>query len=189
MSEPEVAGESVAAAAAPKSKAVPIMLAFNTLLVAGVLVFTLTKKNAPPGPAAGAEHGAAAEHGEPAEHGGKGEGAGKEGGHGKAEEKGGMGPTVRLDNFVVQLKAVDAERYAHLLLEVEVGTEEDKNVLGKYTPRIRDAVIAFLADRTADELRGSEGIAKLKQDLFDRLQKIVPGRRVQNLFIVDFIVQ
>lgn len=186
MSEPEVAGESVPAAA-PKSKAVPMLLAFNTLLVGGVLVFTLTKKSAPPAPAGGGEHGETEAAGEKGEH-GKAEGGGKEG-HGKPEDKGGIGPTVRLDNFVVQLKAVDAERYAHLLIEVEVGSEEDKNVLGKYTPRIRDSVIAFLADRTADELRGSEGIAKLKTDLFDRLQKIVPGRRVQNLFIVDFIVQ
>jgi flagellar FliL protein len=174
MSEAELAGEAVAAPP-PKSKAIPLVLAVNTLLVAGVLVFTLTKKAPPP---AGAPAAGPAEKGErPAA------------GPTAPADKSSMGPTVRLDNFVVQLKAVEAEKYAHLVIEVEVPVEEDKAVIAKQMPRIRDAVVSFLADRTADELRGSEGIAKLKQEVFERLQKVVPGQRVLQVFVTDFIVQ
>jgi flagellar FliL protein len=173
MSEAETADAGAEpAAAAPKSKAVPMLLALNTLLIGGVLVFTLTRKSPAP---------AAAQSAEVTKGAGESSGAGEKGGQ--------IGPTVQLENFVVQLKAVDAERFAHLAIQLEVTTEEDKAKISQLLPRIRDSVIAFLADRTADELRGSEGMLRTKEEILARLQGIVPGRRITNVYITDFIIQ
>lgn len=177
MSE-AVADASQDLPAAPKSKMVPMMLVLNTLLVAGVLVFTLTRKQAP----AAAPAPAPAATGEPA-----GAAAGK--GPGPGEGVGGMGPTVHLENFIVQLKAVDAERFAHLGIDLEVGGEDDKGRIAAQLPRIRDAVIMYLADRTADELRGSEGMGRVKEALLERMRKMVPTARIAAVLITDFIVQ
>lgn len=166
---------------AKKSKLVPLLLVTNTLLVAGVLAFTLTRKSGPP-PAQAADEGEHEAKEEPA-HGG----AEKEGG--KYKGSGSLGPTVRLENFVVQLRAVESERYAHLSMEVEVATEPDKDRVGQALPRIRDSVIGYLADRTADELRGSDGMGKLKDAVIERLREIVGERRIVNVFVTDFIVQ
>ncbi len=176
MSEAAV---SEAPSAAPKSKMVPMMLIVNTLLVTGVLLFTMTRKqSAAPAapaaePAAGGEHGAAPESK----------------GHGAATSVGGMGPTLHLETFIVQLKALDAERYAHLGIDVEVGGEDDKTKITGQLPRVRDAIIMYLSDRTADELRGSEGMGHLKEELLTRLRALVPSSRIGAVLITDFIVQ
>jgi flagellar FliL protein len=171
------------AAPAPKSKLVPMLLGVNTLLVTGVLAFTLLRKPAAPAAVGAAEH-AEAGHGEEAkadEHGEKGAAGGP--------KPNAVGPTVALENFIVQLRAVEAEKYAHITIEIELGDEKDKEVIGNYMPRVRDSIIGYLADRTADELRGSEGMSNVKGEVLQRLQEVVPGRRIRAVYVTSFIVQ
>ena len=185
MSE-EVKAETPAAPPPAKggSKLVPIMMVMNTLLVGGVLMFVMKKQPAGVGaPAAAAaaegEHGGG-EHGEkPAE--GK---AGEHGGPG-----GGPGPMVKLENFVIQLKAVDSERYVRVAFDLELGAETDKDVIQARLSHIRDAVISYFSDRTLDELRGSDGMEHIKATLLKRLDGVVPGHRIKAIYITDFIVQ
>jgi flagellar FliL protein len=176
-------------------KILPLLLIINTLLIGAVLFFLIKRPAAAPARAPGGEHGEEeggggeekSEHGgEKSEHGG----GDKEDGHGKK----GMafkapGPILKLENFVIQLKTVDQDRYVRLAFDVEVGTEEDKNALTAHLSHIRDLVIAFFADRTLDELRGSEAMERTKATLIKKIDEIVPGQRIKNLFITDFIVQ
>jgi len=154
------------------SKALPVLLAVNSLMLAGVLAVLLLR---PAGKDPAPEKGEAGHAGEA-----------------KAEAKGkapAIGPTLRLPDFVVHLRDTDADRYARVSFEVEVGAEDDKNRLGAAVPRVRDGVIAYLSDRTFDELRGSEGLARTKEKLLERLKESVPGVTVRNLYITDIVVQ
>jgi flagellar FliL protein len=173
------------AAAAPKaggSKVVPILMVMNTLLVAGVLVFVMKKQSpvgvsAPATAAAEGEHGGG-EHGEAkSEHGG-----GEHGG-------GGPGTMVKLENFVIQLKAVDAERYVRVAFDLELGQPTDEEVIKNRISQIRDSIISYFSDRTLDELRGSDGMEHIKQTLLKRLDGVVPGHRIKAVYITDFIIQ
>jgi flagellar protein FliL len=184
--EKKTENADIEAAPAAKSKMIPMLLGVNTLLVAGAVAFVLLKKPAAPAAAGAAEAEHASEgHGEAkkeeGEHGGKGEGPGAKGG--------GVGPIVALENFVVQLRAVESEKYAHITIEIELNDEKDKEVVGNYMPRIRDNIIGYLADRTADEMRGSEGMAAVKLEVLGRMQEVIPGRRVRNVYVTSFIVQ
>jgi len=175
---------------APKSgnKILPIILVVNTLLMVGVLMFVMKKPSAPS--AAGGEakeHAAAAKgHEAPAAKGEGGEHAGEHAGEAEGE---GPGPTLRFDAFIVQIRAVEGDRYAHLTLEVEVAAETDKKFFESRMPRIRDGVIGYLADRTEDEMRGSEGLTQIKEALTKKLDELVPGHRVRGLYITEFIIQ
>lgn len=163
-------GAEAAAPASGGSKVLPILVIVNTLLVGGVLFFVMKK---PAAPAAAAAAEAPAAEGEPAAPG----------------TPAGPPVTVRLDNFVIQLRALDAERYIRVAFEVEVNAEPDKQTVTERTPQIRDAVIAYFSDRTVEELRGSEGMERTKQALLKRMEQIVPGRRVRGLYITEFIMQ
>jgi len=55
--------------------------------------------------------------------------------------------------------------------------------------QIRDAVISYFADRTLEELRGSDGLDHIKQALLKRLDDVVTGHRLKALFVTEFIVQ
>src|SRR6266404_4176382 len=164
--------ESAPAAEAPAksggmNKVLPLILIINTALTVGVLIFVMKK------PAGHAEVAEAKdkEH-EKSEHGA----AEEKCGHGKDE--GAVGPTVRFDNFTVQLKSTDVERYAHMSLELELADEAAKAIVEKRTAPIRDAVLGYLTDRTAEELRGSDGLRDMKTALLKRLEEIVPGKRI-----------
>jgi flagellar FliL protein len=186
MSDDEENGAAVAAPAG-KSKALPILLAINTLLLTGVLIFVMKR------PAAQAHGGTAAEGKAAGEGHGEGHGEGKEekpaGEHGGAEEGGGPGPTIRFDNFTVQLKALDVDRYAHLGLEIEVGDEATKGRVERKVAPIRDLILSYLSDRTPDELRGSEGLKQLKEAMIKNLEELIPGHRIRAVYITDFIIQ
>ncbi len=157
------------------SKLVPILLVVNLALVAAVLAVFLTRGSpAPSGdkPAEGASHGA----------------EGKAGGEG-GDKSGLPGPTQKLADFVVHLRDPEADRYARVSFEVEVANEEEKNRLTAYMPRIRDAFIAYLSDRTLEELRGSESIARTKAALADRMAQLSPGVKIKGLYVTDLVIQ
>jgi flagellar FliL protein len=163
-----------AGAKAGGSKLVVILLALNTLLSGGAIAVALLR----PG---GGAHGPPADKGEKADHGEKGEKGGA-----KANA---IGPTVRLTEFVVHLRDTEADHYARVTFDVEVATEEDKTKFGLATPRARDTIIAFLADRSFDELRGSDGLEKTKTQLLERVRQSAVGVNVKGLYISDIVVQ
>jgi flagellar FliL protein len=165
------------------SKIVPILMIMNTLLVAGVLVFVMKGKS--PAAAPGAAASESGDHAEGAsEH-----GEGKSGGGEHGEKTGGPGPMVKLENFVIQLKAVDSERYVRVAFDLELAAEPDKDVIQARLSHIRDSIISYFSDRTLDELRGSDGMDHIKQTLLKRLDGVVPGHRIKAIYITDFIIQ
>ncbi len=177
--KPEGNPEPPTNASPPKGKMVPVLLVVNSALMAGVLGMMLLK---PAGGGAAAKEGASHggrkdEHAEerPDEH-------GKEGGPA-------IGPTLKMQDFVVHLRNPEAERYARLAVELELAGEPDKEKVTLYLPRLRDAFIAYFTDRTTEELTGSEALARTKQELFKKVEELVPGKRVRALYITDFVVQ
>jgi flagellar FliL protein len=163
----------------PKGKLVPVLLVVNSALMAGVLGMMLLK---PAGGGAAAKEGAShgARRDEHAEE--------RRDDHGK-EGALAVGPTIKMPDFVVHLRNPEAERYARLAVELELTGEPDKEKVTLYMPRLRDAFIAYFTDRTTEELTGSEALARTKQELFKKVEELVPGRRVRALYITDFVVQ
>src|SRR5687768_11695332 len=115
--ENETEKEAPAKAKGGGGKLLPIMLIMNTALIGGVLFFVMKKPAAAPVAAAGAAEAAEGEHGTDED--------------GKAV-KGGFvppGPILKLENFVIQLKTVDTDRYVRLAFDLEVGNEKDKEAV------------------------------------------------------------
>jgi len=167
--------EIVAAPVAPagKSKVLPMLLVVNTLLLTGVLIFVMKKPSAQAAP--GAEKAAAATA------------PGAPGAPGVDTTA--PGPTFKFDNFTIQLKSAEVDRYAHLAIEMELADDASKAVVEKRVAPIRDLIIGYLSDRTSEELRGSEGLKLMKEALLKKLEVMVPGHRIRSLFITNFIIQ
>ncbi len=162
------------------SKLVPILLIVNVVLVAAVLAVFLLKGS-------GGSHSEAKAEDKAAEHGKEGEA--KPGEKGKDGKEAPPGPTVKLADFVVHLRNVESDRYARLSFEVEVATEEDKNKFTLLMPRVRDGFLLYLSDRTLEELRGGEAIARTKKALEERLPELAPGVKIQGLYVTDLVIQ
>lgn len=183
MSDAAPAPADAAAAAPAKaggSKIVPILVIVNSLLVAGVLAVVLLRS---PGhaPTKEGEHAeAAGEHGEP---------AADKGAAAAAAAATAMGPTVKLADFVIHLRNPEADRYARMSFEIEIGAELEKEKVTAAMPRLRDAFIVYLSDRTVEELRGSEGLQHVKTELLTRARELLPAVTIKSVFITEFVVQ
>jgi flagellar protein FliL len=175
------------------SRLVPVLTLLNSLILAGVLGVLLLRPGAA-GPAKAAassdEHGEATAPADGGEHGRPGKKEEKSPDAGKGEKRASVaGPTVRLPDFIVHLRDADADRYARVTFEIEVKEERGTEALNARLPQIRDAFLAYLSDRTVEELRGSEAMAQLKEALANRLHEIAPGAPVRALYVTDLVVQ
>jgi flagellar protein FliL len=185
--EEDFAAEAADAPRGNNKKILPLILVINTLLMAGVLVFVMKKPSGSESArrkseASAAEHGEAKDEREKELEADKDEG----GEHGEGET---ARPSIHLDNFIVSIRAAEGDRFAHATMEVEVGSEADKKAFETRMPRIRDAILSYLSDRTEDDLRGSEGLRQLKEAIVKKLDEIVPGHRVRGLYITEFLIQ
>jgi len=176
--------------AAPPAKGGPSLFQIiNAALLVGVLAVVvmmfLNQKKAPAAAAAAAPaaDGAKAE-------GGEGHEAGKEGAPAASSKASpGAGPTVRFADFVIHLRNPEADRYARMSFEVEVGTDKDKDIITAHNAQIRDAFISYLSDRTVEELRGSNGLSIIKAALMKQVGDLAPEGHARSLYITDFVIQ
>lgn len=164
--------EKAAGVSSGGSKLVPVLLIVNVVLVVAMLAVFLFR-----GSGSSEKKEPAAEKGQDAKA------------EVKKPESALPGPTVKLADFVVHLRNVESDRYARLSLEVEVANEEDKNKVGALVPRIRDGFIGYLSDRTLEDFRGSEAIAKTKHALEDRLTELCSGVKIRGLYVTDLVIQ
>ena len=70
---------------------------------------------------------------------------------------------VPLEGFTVNLADRDAERYAQIGITLEVEDARLSEQIKTYMPAIRNNILMAISDRTASELLGREGKARLAQ--------------------------
>ncbi|WP_373049428.1 flagellar basal body-associated protein FliL [Vulgatibacter sp.] len=153
------------------NKLVPLLLGLNTLLLAGVLATLFLRQG---GVGSDVAEKAPQESADAAA---------------QAPVAPALGPIVRLPDFVVHLRNPEVDRYARLTLELELAGEKERETVTTYMPKLRDALLAWLADRTLEEMRGSEGMERMKEAMLRELETVLPGRPVRAVYIADFVVQ
>jgi flagellar protein FliL len=191
------------AEAAPKgtggsTKLLAILVGVNSLLLVGVMVF-LVMQMRQQAQAAPSSHGKIEKVDkeepkveEPSEKAEEKPAEGEEGkkGEGRPADVGGrIGPLVKIADFVIHLRNPDADRYARMSFDVEVFSEADKERLLAQQPKVRDAFITYLSDRSLEDLRGSEGLGRTKETLQSTLRQVMPETRIRAIYISEFVVQ
>jgi flagellar FliL protein len=198
----EAKAEEAPKAGGGGNKLLTILVGVNSLLLVGVMAFlVLQMRQQSQAMGASGEHAKVEKKVEKEEpevekkseekHGEGGEEGKKEEGHGASEAgvAGKLGPLVKVADFVIHLRNPDADRYARMSFDVEVFSEADKDRLLAQQPKVRDAFITYLSDRTLEDLRGSEGLARTKETLQNTLRQVVPDTRIRALYISEFVIQ
>jgi flagellar FliL protein len=176
------------------NKLMPIILIVNTLLMGAVLAVVLLRK--PPTPEAVASTSSEHKEGDEGKktEDGHEKSAKTEGGEkGKGDEKavgvGAPGPILKLENFIIQLRGTDSDRYVRVAFDLELGAESDRALVQARLPHIRDSIISYFSDRSLDELRGSEGMDRIKTAVSKKLDEILSANRVRAVFITELVIQ
>ena len=98
--------------------------------------------------------------------------------------------TLPLEPFVVNLADKDEVRYVkatfHLGLE-EKSSEAAKDPVS--IAAMRDRIISILSAKTSAQIMTTDGKEKLRQEIRAHLNAIAPAMKIQEIFIVEFVIQ
>ena len=101
----------------------------------------------------------------------------------------GLGPTVALDNFIVNLLDDQDTRYLKAAITLETDSQTAADEVTERKPQIRDAILLLLSSKTYNELRDLQGKLQLQAELTTRINGFLKNGKVTNIFFTDFVVQ
>jgi flagellar FliL protein len=135
----------------------------------------------------GGDHGSAGDHAA-AETDGHG------GGHGEKTAEGGPAAAaffVDLPEMLVNLATIDREkqRYLRLAVALEVEKPEMAEAIKPMMPRVLDSFQTHLRELRPDDIRGSSGVYRLKEELLRRVNTAIAPAKVDAVLFKDIVVQ
>ena len=98
---------------------------------------------------------------------------------------------VPLESFIVNLlgKSRLSNRYLKVVMQLEISSEKDKDLIDKHKPQLRDAILLFLSNQTFDDVKTVEGKLELKQSLLSRINNVLGRAIVKQVYFTEFVVQ
>jgi len=96
---------------------------------------------------------------------------------------------IDIDDITVNLADADESRFLRAKIKLEVRSEEAQTKVKENMVKVNDLIITLLASKTFADIRTPQGKYALKEDLVYRLNRIVGGKPIKNLYFTDFVSQ
>lgn len=95
-----------------------------------------------------------------------------------------------MPDIVVNIQSADGTpAYLKLSVALELAADDEKAGLQVLMPRIVDEFQSYLRELRVDDLRGSEGVLRLKEELLRRINVAATPYRVRDVLLKQMIVQ
>jgi flagellar protein FliL len=95
-----------------------------------------------------------------------------------------------MPDIVVNIQTADGSpAYLKLSVALELASDAEKPGLEALMPRIVDQFQGYLRELRVDDLRGSEGVLRLKEELLRRINVAASPYRVRDVLLKQMIVQ
>jgi flagellar FliL protein len=101
-------------------------------------------------------------------------------------------PSVFFDmpDMLVNLSNVDSRnQYLKLQVALEMSDEEVRDVIEPMMPRIMDIFQIYLRELRSEDLHGSAGVYRLKEELLRRINLVISPRRIDDVLFREMLVQ
>jgi flagellar FliL protein len=121
-------------------------------------------------------------HGAPAEA--------KEGEAGEVKEKRPeVGALLALDPFIANLADEDGKRYLKATVQIEFLDGKVPSEVNARLPQIRDLLLTLFTSKLFSEIRTPQGKAVLRDEIINRLNRVLRRDLVKAVYFTEFIVQ
>ncbi len=98
--------------------------------------------------------------------------------------------TVNLPPFLVNLGPDFSDmHYLKVSIGVEVANEEAAKVFEEHGAKVRNNVLMYLSTLKADEIQGAESRAKILAQIRAEVRKAVGAKKVQGVYLTEFVIQ
>lgn len=98
-------------------------------------------------------------------------------------------PMATLETFLVNLADPLGKRYIKITFDVEMSSAGVAEELVKNKPKIRDSMIMLLSSKTYADLAPAESKLELKTEVASRLNQILGGPKISQVFITEMVIQ
>ncbi len=96
---------------------------------------------------------------------------------------------VELPPLMINLADTGTSRYLNIGIDIEVSSEEAAKLVEHHVARIRDAIIILLSGKTYQSLSTANGKFQVKNEIASRINQILNGPRVMQVYFTDFVVK
>ncbi len=96
---------------------------------------------------------------------------------------------VSLTPFLVNLADPLGRRYLKLTVDVELINPDAAEQLKQSEAKVRDALILLLSSKTFSELASLESKILLKQEIVERLNLVLGGSKVSQVYFTEMVIQ
>jgi flagellar FliL protein len=100
-----------------------------------------------------------------------------------------MGPTKKLETFIVNLADKGGTRYLRVSMNLELEKEETVEVVGKILPKIRDAILMILPTKKYEDIGTVEGKSALRNEMLTKINELMKPEKIKNIYFTEFVVQ
>jgi len=92
-------------------------------------------------------------------------------------------------DITINLADTDVSRFLRAKIKLELRNEEALPRVEKHMIIINDMVLTLLSSKTFAEIRTPQGKYDLKEDIVYRINRLVGGKPVKNMYFTDFVSQ
>ncbi len=96
---------------------------------------------------------------------------------------------MEIDDLTINLADTDRDRYLRVKITLEVRSEEAKTKVSQNMLKVKDLLISLISGKKFSDIRTPQGKYELKMDLIYRINRIIGGKPVKNLYFTDFVSQ
>jgi len=96
---------------------------------------------------------------------------------------------LEMDDLTINLADTDRDRYLRVKITLYCRSEEAKTKISEHMLEVKDLLISAISGKKFSDIRTPQGKYELKQDLVDRINRIVGGNPVKKLLFTDFVSQ
>lgn len=105
------------------------------------------------------------------------------------DESGGPPVIMQIEDITVNLADTDQNRFLRTKIKLELRSEEAQSKVAEKIDPIRDLILTFLRGKKFSDIRTPEGTYALKEQLITRMNRLVGGKPIRNLYFTDFVSQ
>lgn len=107
-----------------------------------------------------------------------------------APEATGPGVFYDLPDMLVNLNTTDSrQHFLKISVSLEVGSQQDIAAIEEVMPRIIDNFQIYLRELTLDDLRGSAGLYRLREELLRRVDTAAGDAQIRDVLFREMLVQ
>lgn len=96
---------------------------------------------------------------------------------------------VGMDNITVNLADTDQSRFLRVKMKLEVKGKQAEKLVKINSAQIKDLVITILSSKTFDDVRTPQGKFALKEELAYRINQLIGGHPITDVYFTDFVAQ